>query len=81
MLLSRILYSQQTCIDMSHLTKAFVNEETTEPLLVMKGTALYRATPVALVFRSGEIFSNIFFLGFSCASGSALYLQQFEACQ
>ncbi len=47
----------------------------TEPLLVMNGIDLYCAVPFAPVLRSGDIFSNIFFFGFSWASGSASYLQ------
>lgn len=64
-----------------HLTAAFESLDVTEPLLVMKGIDLYSAMPSAPVLRSGEIFSNIFFLGFSCASGSALYLQGCERDQ
>lgn len=58
-----------------HLTEAFDSVEMTGPLLVMNGADLYCAVPSAPVLRSGDIFSNIFFFGFSCASGSASYLQ------
>ena len=65
-----------SCLQCSlHLTEAFCSVDMTEPLLVINGTDLYWAVPSAPVLRSGDIFSNIFFFGFSWASGSASYLQ------
>ena len=58
-----------------HFTEALDSVDMTEPLLVMNGTDLYFAVPSAPVVRSGDIFSKIFFFGFSWASGSASYLQ------